>query len=171
MWHCRGPQVEAELSHSRTSESAAGSEWEWLGEEGVLDFYRQNAEKSRMAIAAALAEGRWMTDPNLPGQDVKLYKLHTKRKASTLDKTAGALGQQRGPHGCCVLRWFQRLGPPTLRASLPHVQLSAFYSGDRASFPRLRASFWFNDGSDPLSFTLLILPTTFLVSILVSGVR
>ena len=88
--------MEAELSYSRSSESAAGTEWEWLGEEGVLDFYRQNAEKARQAISAALAEGRWMHDPNLPGQEAKLYKLHAKRKASTLEKSAGALWRQYG---------------------------------------------------------------------------
>lgn len=88
--------MEAQLKHERTSESSDSSEWEWLTDRQLLEFYGGNHELARAAITAATSSGRSINDPNLPGQEHKLYQIQTKRKAVVTESAARVL------HNACV---------------------------------------------------------------------
>jgi len=71
-------KVQAALAMDRKSQSMTEKISQWVDE----------VNHATHAISCAVAEGRWMYDPNLPGKDAKLYHMHIHSKTHLAESTA-----------------------------------------------------------------------------------
>ena len=82
-----------QLLQERTSSTSAAADYQWMDFEDVKAHYKGSEDKARNAVALAVAQGRVMQDPNLPGhKDAVLYHIHLRSHSRMEEHTVNAPG-------------------------------------------------------------------------------
>ena len=78
-----------QLVQERNSSTSATADYQWMDFEDVKAHYKGSEERARSAVALAVAQGRVMQDPNLPGhKDAILYHIHLRSHSRLEEQTA-----------------------------------------------------------------------------------
>ena len=82
-----------QLLQERRSSTSASADYQWMDFEDVKAHYKGCEDKARSAVSLAIAQGRVMQDPNLPGhKDAFLYHIHLRSQSRMEEQTVSAPG-------------------------------------------------------------------------------